>query len=127
MLEKLVDRQTNILSDLTQKNRGDITSGVEGHRRRPPVGVTELLVGAALSNFDEPQSNKNRYYFPGLEDRDTGHSANKHRLCADELGLQLGLAILQKHADYFPKVCVQLVQRRALAMGAGEPRHVADV
>src|SRR5205085_4549055 len=41
--------------------------------------------------------------------------------------LMLRLAVLKQHRDYFPHVAVQLVERLALAVRAGEAGHVADV
>lgn len=100
---------------------------MEGYRRRPPIGVAELLVGSALANFDESESNQYRYNFPGFEDRDAGHSVDQYSLRADELGLQLGRTILKKHPDHLSKVRMKLVERRALAMSTREPWNVADV
>jgi hypothetical protein len=40
---------------------------------------------------------------------------------------EFGLTILEQHRDHLAKVGVQLVERRALAVRAGEAGNVADV
>lgn len=54
-------------------------------------------------------------------------SADRHELRADELGLQFHLTLLGEELDDLTEVCVQLVQGRALAVGAPESRDVAHV
>lgn len=67
---------------------------MEGNSRRPAVGMAELLVGAALADFRKAQRIQDRDDLAGLEYRDPGHLANEDGLRADELGLELGGAIL---------------------------------
>jgi hypothetical protein len=47
-------------------------------------------------------------------------------LYSDELGLELGLAILKKHAHDFLKVALKLIEGLALAMGSGPPWNVPN-
>lgn len=94
--------------------------------RGSTVGVAELLVGAALADFDEAQTREKRYDLTRLEDRDSGH-LDDYGVGPDELGLQLGFAVLEQHGDDFAKIRMQLVERCALAMRAGEAGDVADV
>jgi hypothetical protein len=49
------DREADVLRDLTKKNRGDVSAGVEGHGRAPPVSVPVLLVRPALPRFGEAE------------------------------------------------------------------------
>lgn len=44
----------------------------------------------------------------------------------DELGLELGLAILEQQADDFLQVGLQLIERFALAVRAGPARDMSD-
>ena len=48
------------------------------------------------------------------------------RLDCYELGLELGLAIFEEHADNFLQVRLQFIERLALAVGTRPPRHMAD-
>jgi hypothetical protein len=88
--------------------------------------MAELLVGSALSYFDESQPVENRNDFARLEDRDASHS-DDYGLRTYEFGFELWLPILQQHGDHFTKVRVQLVEGRALAVRAWKPRNIADV
>jgi hypothetical protein len=52
-LQELLDREANVLSDLPEERRRDITSLVKGEGCPATVGVPKLLVGATLSKFAE--------------------------------------------------------------------------
>jgi len=89
--------------------------------------MAELLVRIALAYFDKTQSVENRDDFARFEDRNAGHSVNDDGLRADELGLELRLAVIQQHCDDFLQIGVQLVERGALAVRSGKARNVAHV
>ena len=126
VLYQLVHREADVSGDLAKQDRRDVAPGVEGNRRCAAIGVTELLVRTALAYFDEPDRHEERDDLAGLEYRDARHS-DQNGLRADELGLEPGLAVFEQHRDHFAQVRVQFIQCRALAVRAGEPRHVAHV
>lgn len=94
--------------------------------RGAAIGVTELLVRTTLPDFGETEARKDGDDLTRLEDRNTGH-LNDYGVGPDELGLQLRLAILEQHGDHFAEIRVQLIERCALAMRAGETRYIPDV
>jgi len=55
VLQELVDRQADVLGDLTKQYRRDVAPGVEGDGGCATIGMAELLVRAALAHFDEPE------------------------------------------------------------------------
>jgi len=55
-LEKLVDVQPDIASNLSQQDWRDIAAFVERYGRASPVGMTILLVRASLPDFGESQT-----------------------------------------------------------------------
>ena len=89
------------------------------------IGVCELLVGAALPDFSEAQSDENGDDFTRLENPKPRHLGGD-RLDPHEFALQLGFAILQEHFDDFTEVLGQLLLSLSLGMSTGESGDVAD-
>lgn len=54
-------------------------------------------------------------------------SADFDELRSDELRVDMGLAVFEKHFEDFAKVSVQLVERLSLRVSAGEPWNEANV
>ena len=52
-IDELAKYQTDAASNLSQEQWRDISTSVEGHGSRTPVGMPELSVGAALANLDK--------------------------------------------------------------------------
>jgi len=127
MLQELVDRETDILRDLTKQDRRDVASGVDRDGGRAAVGVSELLVRAALAHFDEAEPREDRDDLARLKNRDARHSFDDDGLRADEFGLELRFAVLEQHRNHFAKIRVQLIERRSLAVRSRESRYVAHV
>ncbi len=50
-LQEVVDCQADIACDLAKKGGRDVAAAMKGDRGGPPIGVAELLVGAALTGF----------------------------------------------------------------------------
>jgi hypothetical protein len=50
-LQEVVDGQANIARNPAKKGGRDVAAGMKGDRGRPPIGVAELLVGAALTDL----------------------------------------------------------------------------
>jgi hypothetical protein len=81
----------------------------------------------ALADFGEAERDKNGDDLARFENGDVPHRLrNSHVLDTDELGLQVGFSIFEKHGDDFLKVAVKLVERCPLSVGAGEPRDKPD-
>ena len=72
--EQFFDTQTDILGDLAQQDRGNIPTGVERHGSAATIGMTELLVGTALSGFDEAERLQEGNDLAWLENRDARHT-----------------------------------------------------
>ncbi len=89
------------------------------------IGMCELLVGAALPDLSEAQSDQDRDDFARLENRKPRHLGGD-RLDPYEFALQLGFAILEEHCDDFTEVLGQLFLRLSLGVSAGKPGDVAD-
>ena len=62
----------------------------------------------------------------GLRTGSFGNSAYFYELSADELGLDLRLAVFEKHCQNLAQVRIQLVERPRLRVCAGEARDKAD-
>jgi hypothetical protein len=53
--DKVFHRHADVAADFSQQWRRDVPTRVNQHGRHSPVGVTELLVRAALADFDESE------------------------------------------------------------------------
>ena len=100
---------------------------MEGNRGRSTIGMTKLFVRAALTYLDETKRGEDRDDLAGLKNRNARHSIDDDGLGADELGLELRFAVLKQHRDHLTQICVQFIERCALAVRARESRHVAHV
>ena len=91
------------------------------HRGAAASGIAELFVGTALTNFGEAESEKNGYDFIGFEDGNIAHgSSNGDVLNSNELGLQRGFTVFEKHCNNVVQVVIDFVQRFPLRMSAGK-------
>ena len=91
------------------------------HRGASASGIAELFVGTALTNFGEAESEKNGYDFIGFEDGDIAHgSSYGDVLNSNELGLQRGFAVFEKHCNNVVQVVIDFVQCFPLGMSAGK-------
>jgi hypothetical protein len=70
---KLLGRQSNVAGNLSQQYRRNVSPLVKGHRRSTSVSMAELLVSAALPDFDEPQGFQARHHFLRLQHWQLGH------------------------------------------------------
>ena len=89
------------------------------------IGMCELLVGAALPDFSEAQSDQDGDDFARLENRKPRHLGGD-RLDPYEFALELGFAILQEHFDDFTEVLGQLLLSLSLGVSTRKPGNVAD-
>ena len=125
--KKLVEGQPDILGDLAQQDRRNVTPLMEWNGGAPAVGMTKLFVRTALTNLDKPKRNQNGNDLRRLQDRDVSHpSSDCDILNSDELGFEYRLAILEKHRNDFLEIAIELIERLALRMGAGKPGHESD-
>ena len=51
MLKELIGGEADVLDDLAEKIRRDVATRMKRNRRDATIGVTKLLVGAALTNL----------------------------------------------------------------------------
>jgi hypothetical protein len=122
VLEQFIKREADIFGNLTEQDRGDVSTLMKRHRCTATSGITELLVRTALANFGEAEFDKNGYDFIGFEDRNIAHdSSYGNVLNPDKLRLQDGLAVFQKHCNYVVQVVIDFIQRFALGMRARKP------
>src|SRR5262245_63361498 len=71
--QKLLDRHSDVPTNLAQQRRGDVLALMKRYSRPPAVRVTELLVGTALPDFDEAECDQPLDDFARLQDRHTPH------------------------------------------------------
>lgn len=124
VLKQFVEREADVLGDLTKQDRGDVAALMKRNCRAAAGSVAELFVRAALANFGEAELEENGYDFIGFEDGNIAHdSGYGNVLNSDKLGLKLGFAVFEKHFNNVVQVSIDLIQRFALGMGAGEAGH----
>ncbi len=82
--------------------------------RAATVRMPELLVRAALADFDETEGLENSDDLLRLENGWLHGLRHLERFDADKLRLQCRLAVFEKHRNNFLKVFLQLVNRFAL-------------
>jgi hypothetical protein len=71
--KNIIDRQVDVLGDLAEQYRGDVSASVERHGCAASIRMAELLVGASLPDFLETQSFEYSDDFLGFEDRNSAH------------------------------------------------------
>jgi hypothetical protein len=71
--DELFRRKSDILGDPPDKGRADVMAGMHRDGGHPTVGVTELLVRAALPDFAKAECFQEADDFSRLEGRDTPH------------------------------------------------------
>ena len=95
----------DVRGDLAQERGRDIAAGVEGHRGGAAIGMTELLVRAALPGLAEAVGLEESDDLPRLEDRQAAHgSGDLDGAHVDELRLERRLAVLEQHLDDLAQV-----------------------
>jgi hypothetical protein len=90
--------------------------------------MPELFVGTALPDLDETMPVKQVDDLPRLQDRNRPHaSGNLDLPYTYKLRLQIRLAILEKHFDYFAKTLLHFLHSLTLRMGARPTGDVANI
>lgn len=119
VLEQLIKRKTDVSGNLTKQDWRDVPPLMKGDRCTATCGIAKLFVRPSLANFGEAESQKNGYDFTGFEDGNIAHgSSNGDVLNSNELGLQRGFAVFEKHCNNVVQVVIDLVQRFPLGMRA---------
>ena len=125
---ELVDSQARVPGDAAKQVRGQVTARMHWHGRCAPVRMTEPLVQAALTNFLEAQRGEDGDNLARLEYRDRRHPRSHHDgLRADILANHRGRSVFEDHGDDFAEIGVELIERLALAVGAGKAGDIPDV
>ncbi len=73
MLQKFVNRQSNVFGNLTQKNRRNVSAWMNGHGCVPAVLMAKLLVGTTLTNLDETKRFEDGNDLSRLQDGNSSH------------------------------------------------------
>lgn len=127
MFEELIKREADVFGDLTEQDRGNVSTLVKRHRCAATGGIAELFMRAALADFGEAKFGEDGYYFAGFENGNVAHgSSDGDVLNPNKFGLQYGFAVFQKHCNNIMQVAVHFIQRFPLGMGAGKTRNEAD-
>ena len=71
----------DVLGDLAQQRRRNVSALVEGNRCEASAGVFELLVRSALPHHFEPKSSKDLDHFNGLENWCRSHDQARTEIC----------------------------------------------
>jgi hypothetical protein len=74
ILHELIDHQSDVLRDLTKKQRGNVTTGVKRHRCAPAIGMPVLAVRTAPANLHETKTLKNARHHARFQDGRLGHA-----------------------------------------------------
>ena len=119
--EQLIKRNIDVFGNLTKQDWRDVPPLMKGDRCTATCGIAKLFVRPSLANFGEAESEKNGYDFTGFEDGNIAHgSSNGDVLNSNELGLQRGFAVFEKHCNNVVQVVIDFVQRFPLGMRAGK-------
>ncbi len=112
MAQKLFERQADVLDDLAKEYRRHVSPRMVRNSRAAPVAVAILHMRAALPGEGETQGLQDAADLARLENGWLGHQLRSHSdaLCADELGLQIWFAVLQKHFDDLSQITLKLVE-----------------
>lgn len=90
--------------------------------------MPELFVRSTLPDLHKPEFAKDGNHLTRLENRQFRHfSAHSDELGTDELRLHGRLPIFKEHLDDFSKVCVQFIERLALAVCSRKAGDKPDV
>jgi hypothetical protein len=73
MLEKLRDGEANVLCDLAQQRRREITARVKWNSGGTSGTITKLPMGSTLPHLDKSQSMQDGYNFSGFQYWDVSH------------------------------------------------------
>jgi len=91
------------------------------------IGMTELFVEPRWRTSTNCNALRIAMTSRGLRTGIPGISIHDDGLRADELGFELGLAIVEQHRNHFVQIRMQLIQGCPLTMRPGETRDVAYV
>ena len=71
--QELIGREPDLLDDLAQQIRRDVTADVEWHSRDAAIRVAELLMRSTLANFHESELPEDADNFSRFENRELRH------------------------------------------------------
>ena|GEM_PF-7106760 len=102
--QELIGREPDILDDLAQQIRRDVTADVEWHSRDAAIRVAELLMRSTLANFHESELPEDADNFSRLRTGSFGTSTYLDELRSDELSLDLRLTIFKEQSQDLAEV-----------------------
>ena len=108
VIQEVVERQTDILDDLTQNHGRHVSAGMVRNGGAASIGMPVLHVRATLPGQDKTQGIEDATHLTGLEDRRPRHGlcGNDDTLRADELRVQIWLPVLQQHLDDLTEIAL---------------------
>jgi len=109
VLNELSDREADVLSDLAEQNRRDVSTLVKWHCSGSARAVSILLVRTTLSDLREAELEQYRDDLRRLENGYLTHLCNCDAVDANKFGLKLWFTVLEEHGDYLLEVLVQFV------------------
>ena len=112
MTQKLFEREADVLDDLSEQHRGNVSAGMIRNGRAASVGVPILQMRTSLPGENEAKRLQDATDLAWLENRWLRHWLRSYgdALCADELRFKIRLPVLQKHFDDFPEIALKLVK-----------------
>jgi hypothetical protein len=112
--DEVADVHSDVSRDHAKQGRGDVSTRVKRHRCSPPVRMTVLAMGSALSNLGKTETFEDPGNLARLENRDITHLCDLDGLRAHKFSLELGFPILEKHRYDLFEVLPQFVDAGAL-------------
>ena len=127
-IEEILDGHTDITADQPEEARRYVLTLVVRHGSDPPIRMPVTPVRTSAAHFHESESFEDRDNLARLEGGQRAHvSIHGDSLDPYQLALQIGLAVFQQKLDDFAQVFLQLLDRRALGMGARKTRDMAHI
>ena len=81
ILQEFLNREPDVFGYLLQQDGRNVSAGMERDCRSPTVGMTKLLVGTPLPDFDETKTLEDGDNFFRLEYRQGTHNYTTMTLC----------------------------------------------
>jgi len=72
--EEPVNRQSNVLRDLSQQNRREVAAAVNWDGCAPTIGMSKLFMGSALAHFYESKAFKDHNDLSRFKYRNVAHA-----------------------------------------------------
>jgi len=126
-VNELLDAHADVARNDTEQAWRDVPASVIRNGGCPTVGVSELLVRAALPDFEESEATENGNNNSRPKRRDSPHGSGYFEgLCADEGGIDGWFAILEEHINDLKEILPKLFERGALRVRSRPSGYITD-